>query len=362
MSEGSRLFRWIRSAARTVFLVLRLWYRDRCPQKAEALAFTTALSLVPLLAVLVTGLKLTGALQAQSALVDFLARQILPDDARGDIVKGLLEFSGHIDIKSVGLSGLAVTLLVAFLLFHGVERMFDDVWRIDRQRGLTPKFLVFYLLVTLVPPALGWSLYPATVIAERSSLLAYLLPAFGSFAALYLANELLPNTRVLVWPALLASLVGAPFLEAAKAGFQFYVARVAFSSYAFGPREAPQGDGSHPRLEERLASLADAVQRTSGEVTLAQLLQGRPGRRYGFDSAPVHSPRGASMRIVRMPRQFEQPNRSSAPVSGRTSARRAGVPLPYPELPFHPRIDLHRLVPLRNGLFELHPPVHPGPL
>jgi membrane protein len=217
---------------RVIIQVVRLWFRDKCPQKASSLAFQSSLAMVPALGIALAALKISGSFDTQSRLIDYLASQILPDVERATIVKYVIEFTDNISLKTVGVPGLVGTLFVSFMLFYNVEEQFNEIWRIDRNRSIATKFLIFYCLITLVPPLLAYSVFHATVVTSQSPVAEYGLALGGTFAALFLANKLLPNTRVLFGPALVGSLVGAVFLEAAKLGFRLYVARVAFASYS----------------------------------------------------------------------------------------------------------------------------------
>ena len=53
--------------------IVKQWVRDRCPQQAAALTYQTTLSLVPLLALVFAGLRLTRNLDVESRFVDFIS-------------------------------------------------------------------------------------------------------------------------------------------------------------------------------------------------------------------------------------------------------------------------------------------------
>src|SRR5688572_26144611 len=64
--------RYLALAMRIFVQVVRQWARDRCPQQAASLAFQSALSLVPMVAIALTLLRASGALEAESTLVQIL--------------------------------------------------------------------------------------------------------------------------------------------------------------------------------------------------------------------------------------------------------------------------------------------------
>src|ERR1700747_2285972 len=64
---------------RLALRILAQWARDKCPQQAAALAFQTALSLVPVMAIAFSLLRAMGSLDAESHLSEFMARNVFPN-------------------------------------------------------------------------------------------------------------------------------------------------------------------------------------------------------------------------------------------------------------------------------------------
>src|ERR1700749_2687303 len=63
---------------RLALRILFQWAYDRCPQQAAALAFQTALSLVPVTAIAFSLLRALGSRDAESQLLRFVADHIFP--------------------------------------------------------------------------------------------------------------------------------------------------------------------------------------------------------------------------------------------------------------------------------------------
>jgi membrane protein len=219
-------------AARVLVQVVKQWVRDRCPQQAASLAFSTALSIVPLVAVALALLRATGEFEAQSQLVAFLAREVLPSITRDEIARHLLSFAGNMSFETAGLAGTITTIVLSFIMYSGVERIFNDIWRVERRRSLGHQFLMFYAVITFVPALLAFSLVHAARSGLTEGPLGSLAALGATFTALLLANKLLPATRVRWLPAAIGALISALLFEGAKHLFQLYVAKVAFQSYA----------------------------------------------------------------------------------------------------------------------------------
>ena len=233
----AEIVRWLRREVYLLRLLLeigRQWARDKCPQQAASLAFQTALSLVPMTAVGFALLRATGALEERSLLVAWLGR-LLP--YTGDrIVVGLLSFADNIRPGAMGLPGILFTLLLLYVLFDQIEKIWNDIWRAQKRRAFFAKFPVFYTLVTLGPAAISAALYYTVRFWGRGA--TGTLASLG-FTALFLllANRLLPRVHVRWRAAALAAVISTILMEVGKAAFSFYVARVLLSRYEgiYGP-------------------------------------------------------------------------------------------------------------------------------
>src|SRR5262245_44798089 len=89
---------------RILVQAVRQWARDRCPQQAASLAFQSALSIVPLVAIALAFLRASGAFEAEGTLVQVISKQVNPVEP--ELVTGrILEWSKHLDFRSAGLPG-----------------------------------------------------------------------------------------------------------------------------------------------------------------------------------------------------------------------------------------------------------------
>jgi membrane protein len=205
------------------------WARDRCPQIAAALAFESALTLVPMLAVTSALLEATGALDAQSTLVHYLTGTVFPAIGE-DPFEHLMAFVRNVRKGALGPFGLAFTLGLAYTLFHSVENVFGQIWRIERGRTLLGKFMVFYTLATLVPFLLAISLYHTARYwtgGWRGALFSFC----AIWVALALANKLLPRVPVRWRAAFAGATISALLFELCKQIFTRYLTAVALAKY-----------------------------------------------------------------------------------------------------------------------------------
>jgi membrane protein len=220
--------------SRLAVRIVKQWVRDRCPQQAAALTYQTTLSLVPLLALVFAGLRLTRNLDVESRFVDFISTQILPDM---DVVGHLQAFSDKVATGAAGGVGLAFTLGTCFYLFYTIEGTFNAIWRVVMPRTLMRKFMIFYPIATLVPILAGAYLYWSGKLIGSGAASRFFGPLTIQFLGLFLINWLVPNIRVRWFAALAGALATGFALEGLKWGFVHFAKRALLASYGgvYGP-------------------------------------------------------------------------------------------------------------------------------
>jgi membrane protein len=233
--------RFSRRARLAIFLyrlalrILAQWARDKCPQQAAALAFQTALSLVPVTAIVFSLLRAFGSLDAESRLSQFVSEHVFPN--LPDVTNKIQEFSGKVSIGALGGAGLAFTLITCYSLYSYVEKIFNDIWRVGERRTLVGKLLTFNAMVTFLPALAASSLYWSGKLIESSSVTRFVLPFLIQLVALTLMNWLLPRANVNWRAAILGGAVTALLLEVVKWAFVTFAVRIMMKSYSsvYGP-------------------------------------------------------------------------------------------------------------------------------
>jgi membrane protein len=215
--------------------ILAQWARDKCPQQAAALAFQTALSLVPVTAIVFSLLRALGSLDAESRLSQFVSEHLFPQMA--DVTDRIREFSGKVSIGALGGGGLIFTTITCYSLYSYVEKIFNDIWRVSERRTLLGKFLTFNAMVTALPPLAAFSLYWSGKLIESSTGGRLIIPFLIQVLALTFMNKLLPRTNVNWGAAILGGGVTSLMLEFVKWGFVKFAVRIMMKSYSsvYGP-------------------------------------------------------------------------------------------------------------------------------
>jgi len=191
----------------------------RLPQAAASLTLTTALSIVPLLAV---GFALFRRFPVfrplEVAIEQHLFRSLLPADISGAVLKYLHQFATN--ANGLTLVGSLFVLAGAVMMLLTVEGALNQMWDIKKARPL-PRRLGLYLLMLAVGPALvGASLWATATLLGASMGLVRSVPQPLAFV-LNLAP--LPNVQVRWRDAIVGGVLGGIALELGKRGFTAYL-------------------------------------------------------------------------------------------------------------------------------------------
>ena len=208
-------------------------------QVAASLTYTTVLSVVPLLAVvlsLFTAFPLFA--EFRIALETFLAGSVMPAVVSENVMSYLNQFAA----KASGLTaiGSLVLIVTSVMLFRTIDEAFNNIWQVETQRPLRQRILVYWALLSLGPILVGASLWALSLVARESlgligemtavanvslSLLPLLLTG-GGFSALFFT---VPNRSIRWKDALIGGFCTAVVLEILRVGIAYYLSR--FPSY-----------------------------------------------------------------------------------------------------------------------------------
>lgn len=214
-------------------LLLHRFVQDRGTQHTAALTYTSLLSLVPLMTVMLALFSAFPASEKLAAEIEgFVFDNFVP--AAGQVVH---EHLRNFSQKAARLSGVGFVflLLVALLLMANIDKAFNDIWHVRRKRSPLAKFTVYWAILSLGPilivASVGVTSYLVsiplfsdgeTVQQVRTRLLGT-MPVLISALAFTLLYALVPNRTVPLRHALAGGVLAAMLFEAAKRGFALYV-------------------------------------------------------------------------------------------------------------------------------------------
>ncbi len=202
-------------------LVVRFFWKNRCQVRASALAYTTLMALVPLLAVSVSMLALFQISNAKSAIDHWIAQlvqhvaptlglsgQAGADASREAVVTNIVTYVSNIRFGTIGVTAMIGLVFAAISLMRTIEAAFNDIWGVTRSRSWWNSILLYWGVLTLGPAVLALVTTSSYVRAtfdqvewmQRLPLLGVLNTALLPIVTLTVAFGffylLMPNTRV----------------------------------------------------------------------------------------------------------------------------------------------------------------------
>jgi membrane protein len=238
-SSIAPLIRLLRLKFQPVIALLSRIRADELDVVAAWLAYTTLLSLVPLVAlVIVIATYVPGFAEVHTAFDQLLVKYLLPEKAGKLIASYTLTFSGNATRYTV--VGIGFLLVVVWAMFWAIEQAYNRVWRLTPDRRFFHRVAHYLLLLCIVPIVLGMG-FAGLMWAVSLSLGFFGEPlwvqrvASGAVATLTLAaflawlNWVMPNCHVRIKHALYGGLFSAVGIALLQWGFGQYLQK--FSSY-----------------------------------------------------------------------------------------------------------------------------------
>lgn len=217
---------------------------DRLGMTAGSLTFTTLITLVPLLAVMLavfTAFPMFG--KFQDALQKYFLQALIPDTIAKPVLAALTQFASK--ASRVGTAGLVVLAASVLSLMFTIDRALNAIWRVRSPRPMTQRVLIYWAGLTLGPLLLGISLSLTSYALSASKGLVSAMP--GGITVLLEITEFLllaacmaglfhyvPHTHVRWRHAWAGGLFVATAFELAKRGLTFYVGSVGSFSTIYG--------------------------------------------------------------------------------------------------------------------------------
>lgn len=253
-------------------LLVRSFIRNRCPVRASALAYTTLLALVPLLAVALSVSSAFLSKEREAQITDMAtgyivnnvtpqlglnrndasdpdARQQTAEDVRTETAARIRAFIENIRGGALGLIGTIGLIFIAISLLATIEAAFNDIYGVERGRNWLARVEHYWTAISLglVLLLAGSLLISAQMQSVQTS--AERFGWLGSFAlsiaplvvlslAFMLFYQLMPNTHV-KWQASLVGGAVAGLLWHLNGKFNvFFASNIVSTSKLYGSLSA----------------------------------------------------------------------------------------------------------------------------
>jgi len=243
----------LRKFGRAVRLAAQRFLHDHCTIRAAALSYSTLLALVPVGVVSLIILNSFGSLSERGrSLRQLISQQVFPRGAgpgveqfETAIDRIFQSLTSQISETSVPVTALSVGafILTILFLFAGVEKTFDDLWRVKARRRTTARLRNFWTIMTLGPVMVFFSYYIALELGGKlpetlgflRTVITTAFPYAFSVMAFYLVYQFAPNTSVRFSSAFTGAIFAGLLWEILKRPLSYYLTSVLTFRQVYGP-------------------------------------------------------------------------------------------------------------------------------
>ena len=208
--------------------VTREFWNIEGTSRAASLAYTTLLSLIPLLVALISPLQtILNDKPLLRSTIDNVLNSVIPYRSP-QIASHLATFADN--AKGASILGIIVFLVISFRLFLAVEGTVNQIWKVRSARGYRPKIIAFTMLFFWGPLLIILSLTTTKSLQNsrflsglfRGDLIFQIFPAILLFIAFTMLFWLVPSTRVKFSAAAVGALITTLLFSLVRWGFAVY--------------------------------------------------------------------------------------------------------------------------------------------
>lgn len=216
----------------------------RAMQTAGSLSFTTLLSIVPMLTVMIMVTSKVEAFASVGAGVrQFLIRNLLPDRAGKVITTYALQFSEK--AASLTLLGTGLLVLTALMLLQTIDRTFNSIWHINTPRAWYVRLPAYLMALTLGPVLFGLGVYVTSLFVSASlglldeprwvGKLAYQFASAALLSVLFAyVFHVVPNKALVRWHSVVGGIVAGVGIVLVQRLFGLYLSKLPNFTLVYG--------------------------------------------------------------------------------------------------------------------------------
>ncbi len=228
----------------TLETLVRRFREDRLALTAGSLTFTTIISVVPLITVMLALFSVFPMFATlQQSLQTYFLQALVPESISQKVLGFVTQFSSR--ASRLGIVGLLALVVSALAMMLTVDRALNAIWRVRQPRPIARRVLVYWAAVTLGPLLFAVSLTATSYAISASRGLVGNMPrGFGALVGTveFLAEALgvaalfhyVPNTYVRWRHALYGGLFVAVCMAGGKRALAYYFGAVPTYSMIYG--------------------------------------------------------------------------------------------------------------------------------
>ena len=189
---------------------------------AASLAFSTLLSLIPFLIVVLAVFQSIGGLEQFYPQVEGVLLSYLKEATGNTIAQLIQNMIGQVHARPLGATGILLLLLTSMGLFRNIDIAFHRIWKIKLHRTLFKRLGLYAVIFTLIHVVLalfvGFRSIEVVRLFSEGVRSHYLLSVWIT-GFLFLIYKLIPETKVSWTSAAISSVVSGVLLAIVQSSF-----------------------------------------------------------------------------------------------------------------------------------------------
>ncbi len=236
--------RRIRSTLVVIWHLLDRFVNEGCMVKAASLAYSSLLSLVPIMIAGITIISLFPQLQNYGLKIQqFIVENFVADSANV-IQNYLINFVDN--IRYLSWVNIFMFMVVSVLMIYNISRAFNSIWHTHNPLPLWKSIIIYFVVLFAFPILLGIGfaitayivglpVYKNAILEQiMSRQMLFVLSNVVNIVLFTVLNLVLPAVKVPFRAALIAGIVTDILFEIAKYGFSIYIYHVATYRLLYG--------------------------------------------------------------------------------------------------------------------------------
>ncbi len=203
---------------------------------ASSLAYTTLLSIIPLLAVSFSIFKAFGGLQKLYLTLEPIIFENLAEGSDEKTLELIRSFVDHIHAGALGVTGMVGLLITSFSMLASIEKVINRIWKTPMNRGIFQRISSYWFFITIGPLALSLAIgFASSLDMPLSQFLpsgfSFFIILIGIFFGIY---RFVPHRKVSWKAALIGAVVTSIVWICAKFGYGLYIKNVVSYDKIYG--------------------------------------------------------------------------------------------------------------------------------
>jgi membrane protein len=202
--------------------------RAQLMMAASSLAYTTILSIIPLLAVSFAVFQIFGGMEKFYSLVEPFILSNLAEGVNEQVTKLLEGFISNVHPTRLGIVGVTGLIFTGVSMLSSIEGAINRVWEVPLKRTWPHRLLAYCFFVVIGPIALAIILgfatskdYPVSKLVPSSVATFFIIAG-----VLSIAYQLIPDTRVSPKFSFLGGFITALALTVAHLIYHLYISKM----------------------------------------------------------------------------------------------------------------------------------------